>query len=79
MTTQAPSPKPHAPAAPPRLVFIDEWDLPPQCRRTVVGGKVYAGRKPTRDQLAQAITKAEARRKAANSHQPRKDSHAQQL
>ena len=67
MTTQAPSPKPQATAAVPRLVFIDEWDLPPQCRRTVVGGKVYAGRKPTRDQLAQAITKAEARRKAVTA------------
>lgn len=70
MSPQAQSPKPHAPTR--RVVFIDEWDLPPQCRRTVVGGKVYAGRKPTRDQLAQAITKAEARRKAAAARpQPR--------
>ena len=65
MTTQAQSPKPHAPAAVPRLVFIDEWDLPPQCRRVAKGGRVYEGRKPTLDQIAQALAKAEARRKAA--------------
>lgn len=46
-----------------RITYIDEWDLPPACRRSVAGGRfvVNPTRKPTLQEVATAIEKAERR------------------
>lgn len=46
-----------------RITYIDEWDLPPACRRSVAGGRfvVNPTRKPTLQEVAAAIEKQHQR------------------